>query len=194
VSVTCVAGHVSVTTDYCDTCGAPLAASPADPAAVDTSATPASAPCPHCGTARAGRDRYCEGCGFDFLAEPAAARAWSVVVAPDREHFARTAPEGVSFPAVPAPPRTVALVDSTVRIGRSRADLEIDGDPAVSRLHASLVRLHDGRWAIVDEGSSNGTTLNGGEQAITAHVLVPLHDGDRIHVGAWTTIAVTAPE
>jgi|1185.fasta_scaffold24635_2 hypothetical protein len=162
-----------------------------DPAAVDTSATPARAPCPHCGTERVGRDRYCEPCGFDFLAP--AARAWSAAIAPDREHFARMAPAGLRFPAAPAPPRTIPLAGSPVRIGRSHADIDIGDDPAVSRLHASLVRQDDDTWAIVDEGSSNGTTINAAEHPIVPHTLVPLRDGDRVHLGAWTTIVVTAP-
>jgi len=171
-----------------------------DPAAVDTSASPASAPCPHCGAARAGRDRYCERCGFDFRARagPSSPRhAWSVVVAPDAEQFARAAPDGLSFPAAPAAPRSIALDASPVRIGRSRSradmqpDIDIVGDPAISRLHASLVQQDDGSWAIVDEGSSNGTTINADERAIAPHVLVPLHDGDRVHLGAWTTIVVS---
>jgi predicted component of type VI protein secretion system len=162
-----------------------------DSAGVDTSATPARAPCPHCGSERAGRDRYCEPCGFDFLAP--AARGWSAVIAPDPEQFARTAPAGLSFPAVPAAPRSVALVASPVRIGRSQADIDIGDDPAVSRLHASLVRQDDHTWAIVDEGSSNGVTINEDERAIAPHTLVALHDGDRVHLGAWTTIVVAAP-
>jgi hypothetical protein len=193
VSATCVAGHASIALDYCDTCGAPI-----DPAAADTSASPASVPCPQCGVTRAGRDRYCEGCGFDFVAGAPADDPpdWSVLVVPDAEQFARTATEGLSFPAEPAPSREVSLVDSPVRIGRrrssgeARVEIELD-DPAASRLHASLVRADDGSWAIVDEGSSNGTTLNDDERAITPHVLVALHDGDRVHVGAWTTIVVS---
>jgi FHA domain len=56
------------------------------------------------------------------------------------------------------------------------------------------VRQEDGSWAIVDEGSVNGTTINEDERAITPHILVALHDGDRIHLGAWTTIVVTVAE
>lgn len=176
-----------------------------DAAAIDTSATPASRPCPDCSYPRAGRDRYCERCGFDFLlvSEPASsprARVWSVLVSPDSEHFARTAPAGLSFPASPAPPRSAVLDDSPVRIGRSHSraeaqlDIDVEGDPAVSRLHASLVRQDDGTWAIADEGSSNGTTINEDARAIAPHVLVPLHDGDRVHLGAWTTITVSVAE
>jgi hypothetical protein len=156
-----------------------------DSAAVVTNSTPASTPCPRCGTPRTGRDRYCEQCGFDHTAAP----AWSVRVTVDPEYFARLAPRGLSLPAAPPPPRTVALEASPTRIGRG-AELDLSGDPAVSRVHASLLRADDSGWAVVDEGSSNGTTLNA--RALEAHVLVALHDGDRIHVGAWTALVVSA--
>jgi hypothetical protein len=158
-----------------------------DSPSVATNPTPASAPCPRCGTPRAGRDRYCESCGFDHAGPP----AWSLVVTVDPEYFERLAPEGLSLPAAPPPPRTVALDGSPLRIGRG-ADLDLTGDPAISRLHASLVRADDGGWAVVDEGSSNGTTLNDDADPLEPHVLVALHDGDRIHVGAWTTLVVSA--
>ena len=171
-----------------------------DAAGLDTSVTPASAPCPECTEVRTGRERYCERCGFDFLARgvtPSRAPSWLVTVVPDAEHFARTVPAGLSFPAVPAASRTLALSDTPVRVGRRRSgaeqqpDIDIADDPAVSRLHASLVRQDDGSWAVVDEGSVNGTTLNDDVRAITPHVLVSLNDGDRVHIGAWTTIVVT---
>jgi len=198
MTATCPSGHPSATDDYCDQCGARIdgPAEPSEPAE-DTSATPVSAPCPQCGTPRAGRDRYCEDCGFDFAscpAPPAAPAPCRVHVAPDRELFAATAPEGVSFPA-DTTPRTVVLDGPRVVVGRRRsggdesADLELD-DPAVSRTHATFVCRDDGSWAVVDEGSSNGTTLNGGATPIVPHVPIAVSDGDRVHVGAWTTITL----
>lgn len=149
--------------------------------------------------ARTGRDRYCEGCGHDFSSAPpppakGEATAWAAQVAPDRAYFDRTAPDGLAFPEGENA-RTIALEVERVRIGRRRAsggDLpEIElGDPAVSRLHATLVRATDGSWAIVDEGSSNGTTINAAADPIPPHVEVPLADGDSVHLGAWTTITV----
>lgn len=53
-----------------------------------------------------------------------------------------------------------------------------------------LVQQPDGSWAVVDQNSTNGTTVNGGEEPIQPFVPVPLQDGDRVHVGAWTTITV----
>jgi pSer/pThr/pTyr-binding forkhead associated (FHA) protein len=64
-------------------------------------------------------------------------------------------------------------------------------DPGVSHLHAVLIAEPDGTWAVLDPGSANGTVVNSGE--IVAGVRVPLHDGDRICVGAWTVLTMQAP-
>lgn len=63
-------------------------------------------------------------------------------------------------------------------------------DPGISRLHAVLLAEPDGSWTILDPGSENGTLVNGRE--ITAGVRLPLRDGDRIHLGAWTLITIQA--
>jgi pSer/pThr/pTyr-binding forkhead associated (FHA) protein len=63
-------------------------------------------------------------------------------------------------------------------------------DPGVSHQHAVLVQQPDGTWAVVDQNSTNGTTVNGSEEPIQPFVPVPLQDGDRVHVGAWTTITI----
>jgi hypothetical protein len=41
---------------------------------------------------------------------------------------------------------------------------------------------------VIDPGSENGTLVNGSEIASGARV--PLRDGDRIHLGAWTLITI----
>jgi pSer/pThr/pTyr-binding forkhead associated (FHA) protein len=58
----------------------------------------------------------------------------------------------------------------------------------VSRLHAVLLKAPDGTWSVVDPGSANGTEVNGSE--IPQGQVVPLHEGDRIHLGAWTELRV----
>jgi hypothetical protein len=192
-------------------------APPADTSATPvTSASRASPPCPQCGTPRTGHDRFCETCGFDLSqsaapvfpdtsmsgsADPSAYAsadppplAWSAEVAPDLAYFKRVGPEGLAFPRSEAA-RTIALEVTRVRIGRrarpgeGAPEIEL-GDPAVSRLHATLIRAPDGAWAIVDESSSNGTTLNEDNDPIPPHVHVSLRVGDRVHVGAWTTITL----
>jgi hypothetical protein len=136
-------------------------------------------------------------------ATPSARATWTAVVTADRLYFDRVvatigpdAP-GLSFPAY-CPERRFPLSGTEVRVGRrsvSRGiDPEIDltgppADPGVSRLHALLVAGPDGTWSVVDPGSENGTLLNG--NTIPANQAVALHDGDRIHLGAWTALTIT---
>jgi pSer/pThr/pTyr-binding forkhead associated (FHA) protein len=84
-----------------------------------------------------------------------------------------------------------------MRIGRRSAardlepEIDLAGpppDPGTSRLHALLIAAADGTWAVLDPGSANGTLLNGRE--IVVGELVPLREGDRINLGAWTVITV----
>lgn len=136
--------------------------------------------------------------------EPAAATAWRVAVAADRAYHARMQAiadpgvEPIAFPAF-CPERRFALHGPQMLIGRqSRSrgiepDIDLTGpptDPAVSHAHAMLVASPDGRWALVDLGSANGTYLNDGAEAIEENVPVPLSDGDRIHLGAFSTLTV----
>jgi hypothetical protein len=127
---------------------------------------------------------------------------WTVVVSSDRDYYERvrmaSGPDWaeVPFPAYAAE-RRFPLVGNQMRIGRrsvSRGlDPEIDltgppADPGISRLHAVLIATPDGSWAVLDPGSANGTLVNGNE--IPTGNQVPLHDGDRINLGAWTAITV----
>ncbi len=127
---------------------------------------------------------------------------WTAVVGADRAYYeqvqAVTGPEGaaVAFPAYCAE-RRFQLVGNQMRIGRrsvSRGlapEIDLTGppaDPGISRLHAVLVATPDGSWAVLDPGSANGTLVNGSEIGVGDQV--PLHDGDRINLGAWTAITV----
>lgn len=131
---------------------------------------------------------------------PVTAAQWSAVVSADRDYYdsvqALGGPDaaGIAFPGY-CPQRRFRLVGSEVRIGRHSAssgiEPEIDlsvppADPGVSRLHAVLLRSPDGSWSVVDPGSANGTAVNGSE--IPTGQAVPLRDGDRIHLGAWTEL------
>ncbi|MHB9851251.1 FHA domain-containing protein [Streptomyces krungchingensis] len=130
--------------------------------------------------------------------------AWSVTIGPDREYFMammqRSGPEaaGLNLPAY-SPEQQRPLTGNQITIGRRRhstgdtpdIDLAVPPeDPGVSHQHAVLVQQPDGGWAVVDQNSTNGTTVNGGEEPIQPFVPVPLQDGDRVHVGAWTTITI----
>ncbi|MGW8994286.1 FHA domain-containing protein [Streptomyces zhihengii] len=129
---------------------------------------------------------------------------WTAVIAPDRDYFMammqRSGPEatGLNLPAY-SPEHRLPLSGNQVSIGRRRhstgespdIDLSVPPeDPGVSHQHAVLVQQPDGSWAVVDQNSTNGTTLNGAEDPIQPYVPIPLQDGDRVHVGAWTTITV----
>ncbi|WP_327246302.1 FHA domain-containing protein [Streptomyces sp. NBC_01320] len=129
---------------------------------------------------------------------------WTAVIAPDREYFLammqRSGPEatGLNLPAY-SPEQRLPLIGNQVTIGRRRhstgespdVDLSVPPeDPGVSHQHAVLVQQPDGSWAVVDQNSTNGTTLNGAEDPIQPYVPVPLQDGDQVHVGAWTTITI----
>lgn len=132
--------------------------------------------------------------------------SWLAVVTADREYFDRVVAAGgpeaaaISFPPY-CPERRFALgaprPGEEKQIGRHSASRGIDpaidltgppADPGVSRLHAVLIGQADGSWAVLDPGSENGTFVNDAE--ITVGVQVPLRDGDRIHLGAWTAITI----
>jgi hypothetical protein len=129
---------------------------------------------------------------------------WTAVVTADRVYFDRVvatlgpdAPPELSFPDY-YPERRFRLSGAEVQVGRrsvSRGihpEIDLAGphpDPGVSRLHALLLAGPDGSWSVVDPGSENGTLLNG--NTIPANQAVALHDGDRIHLGAWTALTIT---
>ncbi|WP_372345772.1 FHA domain-containing protein [Streptomyces sp. KL116D] len=130
--------------------------------------------------------------------------SWSATIGPDRDYFMammqRSGPEasGLNLPAY-SPEQQRRLTGNQITIGRRRhstgdtpdIDLSVPPeDPGVSHSHAVLVQQPDGTWAVVDQNSTNGTTVNGGEEPIQPFVPVPLQDGDRVHVGAWTTITI----
>jgi hypothetical protein len=135
---------------------------------------------------------------------PPAPAGWAITIGPDRDYFLammqRSGPEaaGLNLPAY-SPEQQRPLSGNQVTIGRRRhstgeapdIDLSVPPeDPGVSHQHAVLVQQPDGTWAVVDQNSTNGTTVNGSSEPIQPYVPVPLQDGDRVHVGAWTTITV----
>lgn len=134
-------------------------------------------------------------------AGPAAASAgsWTATVAADREYFEANAIEGVEFPATGFT-RTVPVSPPQIRIGRrssaTGAAPEIDlrdDDPGVSHHHALLTLSVDGVWLLSDLGSTNGTYVNDEPSPLTTGQSRALTPGDRVHVGAWTTITLQAP-
>ncbi|MBB4946449.1 hypothetical protein F4556_001984 [Kitasatospora gansuensis] len=136
---------------------------------------------------------------------PPARSTWIAVVTADREYFtdmmARSGPEaaGLFFPPY-CPERRIPLTGrGQLRIGRRsqhrgtvpEIDLSVPPeDPGASHQHALLAEQADGSWVLVDQDSTNGTTVNGGPEAVPPHTAIPLNDGDRVHIGAWTTITL----
>ena len=134
---------------------------------------------------------------------PTTAGIWTAVVAADRAYYdsVRAVSDqdaaSISLPAH-VPERRFRLSGTKVRIGRRsvsrRIEPEIDltgppTDPGVSRLHALLIAGPDRSWSVVDPGSPNGLMVNGID--VPPGEAVPLLDGDRIHLGAWTVITIT---
>ncbi|MBK8757947.1 MAG: FHA domain-containing protein [Actinomycetales bacterium] len=79
MSKICPNGHTSEATDYCDTCGADLAAAPdASPAPTpapvgaagssgqSSAPAPATQVCPNCSVESSPDSLFCEACGYDF--------------------------------------------------------------------------------------------------------------------------------
>jgi hypothetical protein len=159
-------------------------------------------------------DRLCPECGHDLLAgappvvlppeRPAGAATWVAVARADPDYYETANPTGhLEVPRVPFPrdwaPRRFPLAGDRAwigRRGRTRShppEIDLGGwpaDPGVSRLHALLLSIPGDGWALLDPGSAEGTTLNDGTEAIPVDVLVSVKDGDRIHLGAWTTISL----
>src|SRR6266567_1684532 len=79
------------------------------------------------------------------------------------------------------PGRVYEVRKDELSIGRSReSDIFLE-DLAVSRLHAKILSLGNGNYALKDEGSANGTKVNG--QVVNKYQTYPLQEGDRIQLG-----------
>jgi hypothetical protein len=79
------------------------------------------------------------------------------------------------------PGRVYEVRKESLSIGRSReSDIFLE-DLAVSRLHASIISIGSGNYALRDEGSANGTKVNG--QTVNKYQPYPLQEGDKIQLG-----------
>lgn len=79
------------------------------------------------------------------------------------------------------PGRIYEIRKDTWIIGRSRTNDLFLEDLAVSRLHAVIIRTGKGNYALRDEGSANGTKVNG--HLVSKYQPLPLAEGDRIQIG-----------
>lgn len=145
--------------------------------------------------------RFCESCGHDSALPTGEPSRWIAIVDADPEFYRRAAARSgngrVEFPRS-FEPRRITLQDSVTLVGRRnrrqqiapRIDLGIPPvDRGVSTRHAEL-RIRDSGLTVADLGSTNGTSLNGSNELLQVNHEVRLSVGDRIHVGAWTTITI----
>ncbi|MFX0578029.1 FHA domain-containing protein [Nocardia nepalensis] len=213
---TCPDGHQSVATDYCDVCGSPIGA-PAPTVAValcPSCGSPSSGRfCEVCGhdsalptpVAPTPESAPTEIATAAEVVAASGVMTWVATITADREFYdrvqARKGPDAdrVEFPAF-YPERRITLRGTDILIGKHsvsqglQPDIDLGIAPAdagVSRAHATI-HIADTGITITDLGSTNGTSLNGSDDLIPAKVPVPLQSGDRIHLGGWTTIVVTA--
>jgi hypothetical protein len=194
--MTCPHGHASVATDYCDHCGAPIEAEEIEEVTErrpDNRAAPVA--CPRCRAVLGDGDTFCEQCGFKYDGF-----VWRAIVCVNRARFERYAAAGAVLPESVSH-RDFELTEPVIEIGRGSArrgaapqiDLsEEPQDTAISHRHALLIRQDDGTYAVLDPGSTNGTSVNDDPKPIRVHTPVRLSDGDAVHIGAWTTITIRA--
>ncbi len=83
--------------------------------------------------------------------------------------------------------RTYALSEGTTRVGRHiRSQILLD-DITVSRRHCRL-QVERNQVTVEDEGSTNGTYVNGARMEVSS-----LHPGDRLMVGRFHLVVVRGP-
>lgn len=214
---TCAKGHTSTDPDFCDVCGRPLEGGQAPEWRCPHGHGPqAGRYCEVCGH----DSTSSEGTTPDPAppeetprtaavppeeaprAQAATETTWVLTADADRDyHRVAGAPAGLPFPNF-LPTRRFHLGGGTrLLIGRADpnrgVDPEIDlsgppEDRAIGRSHALLVARPDGGWSIVDLGSTNRTYLNDHHTPLTPDVEVPLSDGDRLYLGAWTVLTLRA--
>ncbi len=85
-------------------------------------------------------------------------------------------------------PDRVVGVTARATVGRDLASDVVVGDAEVSRHHATFVPTRDG-WVVDDEGSTNGTYVNGARLVGAS----PVGLGDVIQVGRVTLEIVDGP-
>jgi len=93
-----------------------------------------------------------------------------------------------------APPWKFSLYDEESLIGRRSRSIpqavELEGDDGLSRRRLLIIRQADGSYVARLFDTTNGGTLNDTEMA--AGVEEPLAEGDKIAIGVFTIIRVSA--
>ncbi|MHB8184573.1 MAG: FHA domain-containing protein [Dermatophilaceae bacterium] len=166
---TCPNGHASESSDYCDTCGAPIVASSivasstpdsggpsGSSSAPVTSGTGSSAattsttqPCPNCALTNTADALFCEACGYDFTtgSMPRPTASTPIPAAPTNPLDLGSAPAGAQVPDSLAPSVEVEWVAEVWVDPDWYADQESDeacpspGLPAVVPLRAQSLLI-----------------------------------------------------
>ena len=90
--------------------------------------------------------------------------------------------------------RTSSLIGRASRSRGIAPDIDISGDPGVSRRHAQ-VTTDGARWFVEDLGSANGTYIGAATgslptEPISASGRVEISPGEQVYLGAWTRIVI----
>lgn len=151
--------------------------------------------CPHCGQETDGALPFCQYCGQRLADEnsPAVTGLPSWLT---RASTTDAAQAPASAPAIKSQlvARLIAITPTVtgqtvgrefpldgkeLRVGRAPScEINLDGDPMVSRFHAKLNPTDSG-YTVTDLGSSNGTLVND----VEIHGETPLREGDEVTIG-----------
>jgi hypothetical protein len=98
------------------------------------------------------------------------------------------------MPTVVVLHRTSNLVGRASRSRGISPEVDVSGDPGVSRRHAQLTT--DGsRWFVEDLGSANGTYVGAATADLPSDPVAPaqkreIASGEQVYLGAWTRIVI----
>jgi hypothetical protein len=151
--------------------------------------------CPHGHDSPAGTG-FCETCGARMI-------RWQLTARADSKYYdfvIASGATGITFPAF-CPERRFKLERGRLLIGRGslsqgiEPQIDLTGPPedtSIGRAHAILLTSPENTWNLIDLDSVNGTYLNYSPDPIEPNTPVPVGNGDRIHVGSWTTLTLSA--
>ncbi|HEX9037090.1 MAG TPA: FHA domain-containing protein [Ktedonobacterales bacterium] len=145
--------------------------------------------CPHCGQETDGTLPFCQLCGLRLAPEGQGAGlpSWLRPSSPSQTPAPSAVKPQMLLRLTNVAPtvlhqtvgREFPLDGREIRVGRAPScEINLDGDPLVSRFHAQM-RPVDGGYVISDLNSSNGTLVN--DQEIHSETL--LREGDEVTIG-----------
>jgi hypothetical protein len=190
-AATCPSCGETVDSRFCESCGYDLEENrpaPPPPEPEPTAPDPPPAPPPSASEATA----------TPAPPAPEGPVTATLVIGADQAHWDRMVGSGEpAFPSTP-PALTFELRGDRMTLGRVRGagpadvDLALAGpaaDPAVSH-HQSEFTHNGEHWSVRDSGSSNGTWINDSADPLPDGVSHQLAEGDRILIGAWTSLTI----